>query len=68
MDTVTLWQWQVQQPSGRWRLLAWRMTDEDAAAWGAQEGRTLRKVPGSAKTYRPERRTGGLMQALGTPY
>ena len=68
MHTVTLWQWQIRQPSGRWRLLAWRMTDEDALAWASGEGKELRKVPGSERSYRPEHRTGGLMDKLGTPY
>jgi hypothetical protein len=67
METVTLWQWQIRQSTGRWRLLAWRMTDDDALAWAAGEGKELRKVPGSERIYQPERRTGGLMDKLGTP-
>jgi hypothetical protein len=66
MDRITLWQWQVKQDNGRWRLLAWRMTEEDAAAWGRQTRRELRKVPGSAEVRQPESRTGGFMTHLGT--
>ncbi|HWI15357.1 MAG TPA: hypothetical protein VNT02_13930 [Burkholderiales bacterium] len=66
METVTLWQWQVKQTTGRWRLLAWRMTEELAAAWMARQAKELRKVPGSAQVHQPERRTGGLMDRLGT--
>ena len=66
METVTLWRWQVKQATGRWRLLAWRMTDELASAWMTREAKELRKVAGSAETHRPEPRGGGLMDRLGT--
>lgn len=65
MET-TVFQWQVRQPTGRWRLLAWRMSEELAGAWAAREGRALRKVPGSEEIRRVDPRPGGLMEALGT--
>lgn len=68
METLTLWQWQVRQENGRWRLLRWRMTETNAAAWAAREGKELRQVPASAQVRRPDVLTSGLISALGTRF
>jgi hypothetical protein len=65
-ETITLWHWQVRNPSGHWRRLAWRMTEDAAAQWAKTHDEELRKVPGSAETRTPEDRAGGLMTNLGT--
>jgi hypothetical protein len=66
MESKTFWEWQVKDPSGRWRRLAWRMTEEVALEYAEREGKELRKVPGSAEIRQPDDRSGGLMSQLGT--
>jgi len=53
--TVTiLHSWRMKdQRTGRWRLLRFKLADQDAKAWADKEGVELQKVEGSA-----ERRLG----------
>ena len=47
---ITLYPWRRKGPlTGRWRVLRWKMTDEDAKQWAEKEGAELEKVPGSDK-------------------
>lgn len=54
-EMIVCWKWEVKDPKRRsgWRLLRWRMTEEDAAAWAVKNGE-VRRVKGSA-----EERTAG---------
>jgi len=43
---LTLNSWRRKDPrTGRWRVLAWKMTDENARQWAAKEGAEIEKVP-----------------------
>lgn len=66
MNEITLWQWQVKEPSGRWRTLRWRMTEDQARDWSAREGREMRCVQNSAEVRDPIAGAGGMMEKLGT--
>jgi hypothetical protein len=45
---LTLYSWRRKDPStGRWRLLRWKMGDEEARLWAEKEGAELEKVPNS---------------------
>jgi hypothetical protein len=46
--SVTLYSWCRKDPrTGRWRVLRWKMDDEEAHAWAKAEGAELEKVPNS---------------------
>jgi hypothetical protein len=49
MPAVVLWKWEIRDARRRsgWRLLSWRMAEEDAAAWEKAEGTELRRVEAS---------------------
>ena len=47
---LTLYSWRVLEPNGRWRVLRWKMTEENARAWVKREGRKLERVEGSEET------------------
>ena len=48
---ITLYSWRIKDPrTGRWRVLRWKMTEEDAQAWAKKEGAELEKVPNSEET------------------
>ena len=45
---LTLYSWRRKDPhTGRWRLLAWKMTEDDARRWAAKESAELEKIPNS---------------------
>jgi hypothetical protein len=45
---ITLHFWRRKDlHTGRWRVLAWKMTDDDARRWAAREGAEIEKVPNS---------------------
>lgn len=45
---ITLYSWRRKHPhTDRWRVLRWKMTDEDARRWAETEGAEIEKVPGS---------------------
>ena len=55
IEAVTVvWKWELRDPTLRsgWRLLSWRMSETDAAAWAKTEGAELRKVEGSREERR----------------
>lgn len=49
-QVITVWKWEVKDARRRsgWRLLTWRMTEEDAAAWAVKNGE-VRRVEGSSE-------------------
>jgi len=51
---TVVWKWEVHDPKRRsgWRLLSWRMADQDAVAWAKTEGAEIRKVEGSREERR----------------
>ena len=47
---LTLYSWRRKDRlSGRWRILAWKMTEDDACRWAARESVELEKVPNSGE-------------------
>lgn len=45
---ITLYSWRRKDPgTGRWRVLRWKMTDDDAREWAAKEGAELERAPNS---------------------
>ena len=51
---VTLHSWRMKDPrTGRWRLLRFKLSDDQARDWTEKEGVELGKVPGTE-----ERREG----------
>jgi hypothetical protein len=64
------WQWRglFKTRTGRdsWRKLRWTMTEEDAAAWAANNRTKVEKVPNSAQSRRvTDQPTFGLMPSMG---
>jgi len=40
--------WRRRDPhTGRWRVLAWKMTEDDARRWAAKEHAEIEKIPNS---------------------
>ena len=51
---ITLYSWRLKEPrTGRWRLLRWKMTEDDARQWAAAEGAELERVEGSEEVRTP---------------
>ena len=49
-EKIILWKWRARGKLDRkWRVLSWRMTEEQAAAWSKSEGRDIEKIEGSAE-------------------
>ena len=45
---LTLCSWRRKDPrTGRWRVLAWKMTEDDARRWASRESAELEKIPNS---------------------
>ena len=44
-----LYSWEIQDGSGHWRRLEWKMTDEEAVAWALLAGAEARKIAKSAE-------------------
>ena len=67
----THWQWRIldQDKRGRpkWRTLRWRMREDEALAWAANNQKQIEKVPGSGEVRRPGeiRTSGGVMKTPG---
>ena len=46
--SITLYSWRRKDPrTGRWRKLAWKMSDEDAKRWAIREEAQIEKIPNS---------------------
>ena len=44
---VAVYRWRIKDKrSGRWRVLRWMMTEEDAADWARKEGVEIERVEG----------------------
>ena len=49
--SIAVYSWRRKDPrTGRWRVPAWKMTDDDALRWAAREGAELERVAGSEET------------------
>ena len=45
---ITLHSWRRKDPrTGRWRVLAWKMTEDDARQWASRGSAEIEKVPNS---------------------
>lgn len=45
---LTLNSWGRKDPrTGRWRVLRWKMTEDDARQWAARESAEIEKIPNS---------------------
>jgi hypothetical protein len=52
--TLSLYSWRRKDPrTGRWRVLAWKMTEEDARKLSEREGTELERVPNSEEIRTP---------------
>jgi len=48
---LVLYSWRIlDKRNGRWRLLQWKMTEDDAEAWAKREGAEIERVEDSAET------------------
>jgi hypothetical protein len=51
---IPVYSWRRKDPSnGRWRLLAWKMTEKGAKRWAEHEGAELERVPNSEEIRTP---------------
>ena len=64
LPCVVVYRWEVRDPKRRtgWRLLTWRMTEDDAAKWAWTNETEVRRVEGSREERRDVdgRSPGGL--------
>lgn len=52
--TVALYSWRRKDPrTGRWRVLGWKMTDNEAARWAERKGTEVEKALNSEETRAP---------------
>lgn len=63
--SIMLHSWRRKDPhTGRWRVLRWKMTEEDAKRWASKEGAELEKVLGSDETRADVRGQGVAFSTL----